>query len=259
MLFFIIVPFFRKPLMYDYLLYTLLAFILSTLFSMGGTGSGIALIPVLHFFGLEFMAAKAVGLFAGASTTITSSIMNIKRRVLDFSFVWPIAVMMLLFAPIGAYCSQFIEEEGVKFLFMLLLFYSGSMMIFGKKKALTHTRGEGILFLTGAFVGFIAGLLGVGGGNILMPLLILLGYDPKKVAVTVSSVVPFAALSSFFTYASYIELDWVLLFCIMSGAIAGGYVGNYMMHFKLDQQKTKKLMGFILYLLSFKMLYGFIV
>jgi uncharacterized membrane protein YfcA len=244
--------------MHDYLLYTLLAFLLSALFSMGGTGSGIALIPLLNFFGLEFIVAKAVGLFAGASTTITSSIMNIKRRVLEFSFVWPIALMMLLFAPIGAYCSQFIQEETVKFLFMLLLFYSGSMMIFGKKKALTHTEGRGLLFLVGAFVGFLAGLLGIGGGNILMPLLILLGYEPKKVAITVSSVVPFAALSSFFTYASYVKLDWILLLCIMLAAIAGGYIGNYMMHFKLDQRKTKKLMGGILYLLALKMLYGFV-
>jgi len=244
--------------MHDYLLYTLLAFVLSALFSMGGTGSGIALIPLLNFFGLEFIVAKAVGLFAGASTTITSSIMNIKRRVLDFSFVWPIALMMMLFAPVGAYCSQFIEEEAVKFLFMLLLFYSATMMIFGKKKALTHTENRNILFLVGMSVGFLAGLLGVGGGNILMPLLILLGYEPKKVAITVSSVVPFAALSSFFTYASYVKLDWVLLLSVMFAAIAGGYIGNYMMHFKLDQQKTKKLMGGILYLLAIKMLYGFI-
>ncbi len=88
-----------------------------------------------------------------------------------------------------------------------------------------------------------------------MPLLILLGFDPKKVAVTVSSVVPFAALSSFFTYASYVKLDWILLLCVMIASIAGGYIGNYLMHFRLDQKKTKKLMGIILYILALKMLY----
>jgi len=93
----------------------------------------------------------------------------------------------------------------------------------------------------------------------LIPLLILLGFEPKKVAVTVSSVVPFAALSSFFTYASYVTLDWILLLCVMLAAIAGGYIGNYLMHFKLNQQKTKKLMGGILYLLALKMLYHFLI
>jgi len=242
-------------LMHDYLIYSSIAFVLSIVFSMGGTGSGIALIPVLNFFGLEFVVAKATGLFAGASTTITSSVMNIKRKTLDFSFVWPIALMMLIFAPIGAYSSQFLNETFVKFLFMVLLFYSASMMMFGKKKSLIQTQGRAVLFIVGSFVGLLAGLLGVGGGNILMPLLILLGFDPKKVAVTVSSVVPFAALSSFFTYASYVKLDWILLVCVMGASIAGGYIGNYLMHFKLDQIKTKKLMGFILYLLELKMLY----
>ena len=244
--------------MNDYLLYSSIAFILSTVFSMGGAGSGIALIPVLSFLGLDFTAAKAVGLFAGASTTITSSIMNLKRKVLDFSFVWPIALMMMIFAPLGAYCSKFLNDDIVKFLFMLLLFYSASMMMFGKKKPLVDATGKIILFLVGTVVGFLAGLLGVGGGNLLIPLLVLLGFEPKKVAITVSFVVPFSALGSFFTYVSYVPLDWYLLGCISLAAIAGGYIGNYLMHYKLDQRQIKKLMAVILYLLAFKLLYHFL-
>ena len=245
--------------MHDYLLYSCIAFILSIIFSMGGTGAGIALIPVLHFLGLDFTVAKAVGLFAGASTTITSSIMNFKRKILDLAFVWPIALMMLIFAPLGAYSSKFLDENIVKFLFMLLLFYSASMMMFGKKKMLIQKENRAVLFSVGIIVGFIAGLLGVGGGNILIPLLILLGFEPKKVAVTVSFVVPFSALGSFFTYASYVPMDWYLLACISVAAIAGGYIGNYLMYFKLEQQHIKRLMAVILYLLAFKLLYQFLI
>jgi len=244
--------------MENYLLYGGIAFVLSILFSMGGAGAGVALIPVLNFLGLDFTVAKAVGLFAGASTTITSSIMNIKRRVIEYRFVLPIASMMMLFAPLGAYSSRFIDEEIVKFAFMLMLFYSASMMMFGKKKALVHAEGRAVLFFVGIIVGFIAGLLGVGGGNILIPLLVLLGFEPKKVAITVSFVVPFSALGSFFTYASYVPLDWQLLTIISVAAIAGGYIGNYLMHFKLDQSQIKKLMAVILYLLAIKLLYHFI-
>ncbi|HIP14405.1 MAG TPA: sulfite exporter TauE/SafE family protein, partial [Sulfurimonas autotrophica] len=66
---------------------------------MGGAGAGIALIPLFDFLGLGFTVAKAVGLFAGASITITSSIMNTKRKVVDFKFVFPIAMMRVVFAP----------------------------------------------------------------------------------------------------------------------------------------------------------------
>ena len=245
--------------MNDYILYSSLTLLLSILFSMGGAGSGVALIPVLNFLGVDFTVAKAIGLFAGASTTITSSIMNIKRKAVDYKFVFPIASMMLLFAPLGAYSSSFINEEVVKFFFMLMLFYSASMMMFSKKKALLHVESQAVLFLVGGVVGFLAGLLGVGGGNILIPLLALLGFEPKKVAVAVSFVVPFSALGSFFTYASYVELDWVLLGCVALSAIVGGYIGNYMMHFKLDQSQIKKLMALILYGLAIKLLVHFVL
>jgi uncharacterized membrane protein YfcA len=130
-------------------------------------------------------------------------------------------------------------------------------MMFGKKKALVKVQSRAVLFLIGAIVGFLAGLLGVGGGNILIPLLILLGFEPKKVAITVSFVVPFSALGSFFTYASYTPLDFKLLGIVSLCAIIGGYVGNYLMHFKLEQKHIKKLMAIILYFLAFKLLYHY--
>jgi len=244
--------------MSEYIVFSFITVLLSMLFSMGGAGAGVALIPIFNFLGLDFTVAKATGLFAGASTTITSSFMNLKRKVVDFKFMLPIAVMMLLFAPVGAYSSRFINEDMVKFFYMIMLFYSASMMMFGKKKALFHNESRVVLFAVGGMVGFLAGLLGVGGGNILIPLLSLLGYEPKKVAVTVSFVVPFSALGSFFTYASYISLDWILLLCVSVSAMIGGYIGNYLMHFKLKQVDIKRLMAIILYLLALKLLYHFI-
>jgi len=244
--------------MNDYIIYGTLTLFLSILFSMGGAGSGVALIPILNLLGINFTLAKAIGLFAGATTTITSSIMNIKRKVVDYKFVFPIASMMLLFAPVGAYSSRFIDENIVKFLFMIMLFYSATMMMFGKKKALFSIDNIYTLFIVGGVVGFLSGLLGVGGGNILIPILTLLGFAPKKVAVAVSFVVPFSALSSFFTYASYVDLDYTLLFVVALSAIIGGYIGNYMMQFKLEQKHIKKLMALLLYILAFKLLIYFI-
>jgi uncharacterized membrane protein YfcA len=227
--------------------------------AMAGAGAGVAVIPILHMIGVDFNLAKAVGLFAGASTTITSSVMNLKRNVLDFKFVWPIALMMMIFAPLGAYCSKFLDDDIVKFLFMLLLFYSASMMLFGKKKQLMHATGTTTLFLVGIIIGFISGLLGVGGGNILIPFLVLLGFEPKKVAVAVSSVIPFSAFTSFLSYASFVQIDWSLLGASALGSIVGATVGNHMLHFKLSQKQIKKIIALILYMLAVKMIYSILI
>jgi uncharacterized membrane protein YfcA len=132
------------------------------------------------------------------------------------------------------------------------------MMLFGKKEALFHIKTTFPLYIVGAVVGYLAGLLGVGGGNILIPLLVLLGFEAKNVAKAVSFVVPFSALGSFFTYATYIEIDYNLLIILSISAIIGGYIGNYLMHFKLEQKQIKKIMAFILYMLALKLLYHFL-
>ena len=99
--------FLKKGTQQRFSLFVLIAFILSILFSMAGAGSGIALIPVLHFFGIDFTLAKAVGLFSGFSTTVTSTLLNIRRKAVDLKVTLPLAVTLLIFAPIGAQLSRF--------------------------------------------------------------------------------------------------------------------------------------------------------
>jgi len=237
----------------EYLLYFFLTALLSTLFAMGGTGAGIAVIPVLHMVGIDFNLAKAVGLFVGFMTTLTSTVMNFRRKVLDIRFALPLAGTLLLFAPLGAQLSRFTDERLVKLLFILFLIFSASMMLFFKKEAKAELQKPWILALLGTGVGLLAGLLGVGGGNMLLPILILLGFEPKKVAVAVSFVVPFSAFTSFLSYASFVEMDWMLLGVCAFGAVLGGYMGNYLMHFKLSQQQVKKVIAVLLYILALRM------
>jgi len=238
-----------------YLLYFLITLLLSILFSLAGAGAGIAAIPILHFLGIDFNLAKAVGLFVGFSTTATSTVMNIKRKVLDVKFVLPLALMLFIFAPIGAQLSRFVDKGIVKILFAIFLIISASMMMFFKRKAKTNYQKPWILVVLGIVIGLLAGLLGVGGGNMLLPTLILLGYEPKKVAVAVSFAVPLSAFTSFLSYASFVKMDWTLLLVATMGAILGGYIGNYLMHFKLSQAQIKKVIAVILYLLAIKMIF----
>ena len=232
--------------------------ILSTLFALGGIGSATALVPILHFLGLDFNFAKAVGLFVNTSTTITSTIMNLKRKVLDMRFAFPLAISLALSAPIGAYASKYVPEMYVKYLFVIFLFFSASMMLFGKKEQKFDFTKPWIMVVLGLIVGIISGLLGIGGGSLLLPILILLGFDAKKVAIAMSFVIPFSTFTAFLTYASLIKIDWILLATATVGAIIGGYVGNYMMHFHLEQKQIKKIIAVLLYLIAIKMTMGLI-
>jgi len=236
----------------------LITLFLSTFFALGGVGSAVALVPILHFLGIEFNFAKAIGLFVNTSTTITATIMNIKRKVLDLKFAFPLAISLAFTAPIGAYLSKFIPESIVKILFTLFLFFAGSMILFGKKEKKFSFTKPFIMVILGSIVGVISGLLGVGGGSLLMPILIMLGFDAKKTAIAMSFVIPFSTFSAFLTYMSFVKIDWILLSIATIAAILGGYIGNYIMHFHLNQKQIKKIIGVLLYLIAVKMLFSII-
>ncbi len=236
----------------------IITFILSTFFALGGIGSATALVPILDMVGLNFNFAKAIGLFVNTSTTITSSIMNIKRKVLDIKFAFPLAISLALTAPIGAYLSKFIPEYFVKSLFVLFLFFAGSMILFGKKEKKFNFTSPFIMPVLGGIVGIISGLLGIGGGSLLLPILIMLGFDTKKVAVAMSFVIPFSTFTAFITYLSFTKINWILLIVAAIGAILGGVVGNYIMHFHLNQKQIKKIIGILMYIIAIKMFFGLI-
>jgi uncharacterized membrane protein YfcA len=229
---------------------------LSTFFALGGVGSAVALVPILHMLGINFNLSKSIGLFVNTSTTITATIMNLKRKVLDIKFALPLALSLVITAPIGAYLSKYIPQIYVKYLFIAFLIFAGSMLLFGKKEAKFKYTKKWIMILLGAIVGVISGLLGIGGGSLLMPLLILLGFDAKKLAVAMSFVIPFSTFSAFLTYLSIVKIDWTLLGVATIAAILGGYIGNYIMHFHLNQKQIKKIIGVMLYLIAIKMLIG---
>ncbi len=112
--------------------------------------------------------------------------------------------------------------------------------------------------MVGSIVGFLSGILGIGGGSLVMPLMILLGFDAKKMAIAVSFMVPFSTFSAFLSYSSFVQIDWLLLGVTALAAILGGYIGNKIMYFKLESNQIKKIIAILLYLIAFKMGYSLV-
>jgi len=233
----------------------LIAFILSIVFSIGGVGSAVAIVPVMGWLGIPLMTAKPTGLFINTLSMFSATLKNIRHGKLDHRFGLPILIVATMMAPFGAYAGKFIPRVYVLWVFVAFLLYSGTMMIFFKPKR-RGSGGNHIVegSLIGGIAGFLGGLLGVGGGGIISPALIMLGYEPKKVAATTALVVFFSSLSGFLTYWGMGTLDWELLLWVSVPAIAGGWLGTHLMHFKMSSEQVKKAIGLIMYLIALKTL-----
>jgi uncharacterized membrane protein YfcA len=161
-----------------------ISFVAAFVFALGGVGAAIILIPILISFGIPLGIAKPVGLFYNTVSLTGASIYNIKNNRLDFNVGIPIIIFSFLFAIAGAWVSQFIAKKIILILFIGFLLFSGFMFLFHKKNGQESYREDKpyvALSAIGAFAGLLSGMLGIGGGGIISPLMLMLGFSPKKI------------------------------------------------------------------------------
>lgn len=244
----------------DYLIAGI-SFAAAFIFSLGGVGAAIILIPILVSLGIPIGIAKPVGLFYNTVSLTGASISNIKNKRLDFKLGIPIIIFSFLFAIAGAWVSHFIPKKIILILFIGFLLFSGLMFLFHKKKEQKSYRDDRPYFslsLFGAFAGLLSGLLGIGGGGIISPLMLILGFNPKKIAAITVFVVPFSSLSGFLTYWAMGSVDWRLIIIASTAGIIGATLGTMYMHKKLNPQTVKRILAIILLIMTLKLIWNLI-
>ncbi len=236
----------------------LLAFGLSFLFALGGVGAAIVLVPVLHSLGIPLNQAKPTGLFVNMISLIGASFSNIRNGRLDFSMGIPIIVSSIITAPLGAGISTLLPQKAVLGIFVLFLFFSGNMMLFFKKgKYADQYRSDRPmipLVSIGSAAGLISGLLGVGGGGLVSPLMMMLGFNPKKVAAVTAFTVPFSSLAGFIAYWQMGHFNPAMALPVGLAACLGGYMGTHFMHSRLSPVRVKQFPSLVILGLGVKML-----
>jgi uncharacterized membrane protein YfcA len=118
---------------------------------------------------------------------------------------------------------------------------------------------ENLLFtaLIGLSIGFVSGLIGIGGGIILSPILLLLGWTDMKETAAVSALfIFFNSISGLLgTQILTIEFD-PKLWLLMPLTIAGGAMGAYMGAKKFNYQGVKYTLTVVLFIAAVKLILG---
>lgn len=242
----------------EYLVF-IISFVAAFVFSLGGVGAAIILVPILVSLGIPINVAKPVGLFYNTVSLTGASVNNIKNKRLDFKIGIPIIITSFLFAIAGAYISKFISNEIILYLFIGFLLFSGFMFLFHKKKQQVKYRNDTPYFqlsFIGAFAGLLSGMLGIGGGGIISPLMLMLGFNPKKITAITAFVVPFSSFSGFLTYWAMGSIDWRILGIVSVAGIAGATLGTVFMQKKLNETTVKKILAIILLLMATKLIFS---
>ena len=243
-----------------YLLAGLITLAFTTLLTIAGVGAAFILIPLFIALGIEVHVAMATALLLNAIAMAFASYRFSRNGLILWKSAFPILLTATVLSPLGAYVSQGLNRNTLLWLFVGFLLFAAAMMFFYDPASKTTTISPSRLVVygtaTGAFAGFLGGLLGVGGGNFIVPVLVWLGIDSKKASATTAFVVIFSSLSGFLGHASLGNMSLPLLGFTAAGSVLGAVVGSWLMTDRLQPKQVKLVIGGVLVFIAANMLWG---
>ncbi len=235
-----------------YVVVSLIILLAALVFSMLGLGGALLYIPIFKWFGFDFKSvAIPTGLFLNGVTALSATIYYLRAGMVDVRGSLPMVVASFIGAPIGAYFTRFVPTETLILLFSVGMVVAGLRMLFSSGQAeptemMPLAKRALITGIASFFIGFIAGLLGIGGGFLFVPLMIAVGYPTKKAAATCSFIVVFSSFSGFLGHVAEGHFDPKLLVSTTLAVIIGSQIGARIMRGKMKPKWIKRLFGLVL-------------
>ena len=241
-----------------YLISAIIVFVFSGVLAMAGLGAAFLFVPFFYYLGVPLAEATPTALLLNVVSLLFATINYWRGHLINWRVGIPVLITAVILSPLGARLTPVVDKNLLLGMFAAFLVFAGLMMLFFKPKKRDHEMNRAVEVSVGAGVGgvagFLGGLLGVGGGNFIVPVLNWLGLDPKVAAGTTALVVVFASFSGFLGHASLGGLDpWFLGITAMM-ATAGSIVGSQLMKTKLSGAQLKTIIGVLLWLIAAKMI-----
>ena len=200
-----------------------------------GSGGSILTVPVLVYLaGEPEKVAIAESLAVVGAIAAFGALPYARQRQVDVRSVLLFGIPGIVGTYGGAALSRFVSGGVQLALFAGVMLVAAVLMLRGRAASDGTGRRQAawILAVEGLAVGVLTGLVGVGGGFLIVPALVLLGGLPMRLAVGTSLVI--IALKSFAGFYKYLDVladtglavDWGLIGLLSAVGVVGAFVGN---------------------------------
>ncbi len=237
------------------MLYALVAVIIliaSFVFAMLGLGGGMVYVPILKWAGFSVKeVAIPLGLLLNGLNTFLALIPYTRKKLVDWKGGSSMAVAALIAAPVGAYTSRCVPVRTLLILFAFMVFLASVRMTFfafrnEPDEKINAVKRAVIGVFVGAAAGFIGGLLGLGGGFIIAPVLMWLGYRTKEAAATTAYVVTFSSFSGYLGHMAQGHFNLTFALVVVIAVLIGSQAGGFFMAGKAKPKWVKQLYALVL-------------
>lgn len=237
------------------ILFLLAIFIVAFLYSSVGHGGASGYLALMALFGISTLYLRASALSLNLFVSAVSFYAFYKAGYFKIKILIPFILGSIPMAFIGARIT--VEPQMFKFILGIFLLIAVARMLYVPKRAIKEIVpfNFALAVFIGSFLGFFSGLIGIGGGIILSPVLLLMGWTNVKETAAISAIFIFlnsaAGILGLFSAGIHISpniLYWIIV------ALGGGLLGAYFGSSKLSLDKLRYLLAFVLLLASVKLL-----
>ena len=221
----------------------ILFFITAILYSSVGFGGGSTYLALLLIWGIPYYIFPVIALICNIIVVSGNSINYSRAGNFNLRLLAPYLVGSVPFAFIGG--SIIIEKELFEVLLFLVLSIAGvSLLIqnksFEDRKIKYNQPSIYLSFFIGSLLGLISGIVGIGGGIFLSPILFLLKAAPPKQIITATSF--FILINSISGVIGQLTKDYVFdqilsYWLLFLAVLIGGQIGNYI-NLKIFSNRT---------------------
>lgn len=199
-----------------------------TLGLLGGGGSILTVPALVYVVGVNPQAAVTASLVIVGLNSAFGALLHRNQGTLNWRVAFVFGGIGMIASFLAASASRNVPPHVLLTAFAVLMLVIGSWMLFVKlpDDARGASRGWLAVITGGAVVGAMTGFLGVGGGFLIVPALVLLVGLPMKQAVGTSLVViAMNSAAGFFGHLTGAQLDLVTTGLFVVTGFAGAFVG----------------------------------
>ena len=217
-------------------------------------------VPFFHWVGFDFKTeAIPTGLLLNGMTAVSAAIVYFRAKMVDVKGSVPLILSSFLGAPVGAWLTKTVPTRTLVLLFAVSMIFAGGRMLLTanhpEKAGMMEPRSRYLLMGSGGFIiGMIAGLLGVGGGFLFVPMMLAMGYPTKRAAATSSFVVIFSSFSGFAGHLAEGHFNWPLMISTTVCVVIGSQIGAHVMKEKMKAKWIKQIFAVVLLGVAAKLL-----
>lgn len=221
---------------------------------LGGGGSILTTPILVYVLGLEAHSAISLSLILVGGTALVGAFLHQEAA----RVVWKDGLLFICFgAPtnfLGAALSRHVSATVLLLLFGVVMGISGTAMLIKRSEpSATDEQRIWLVVLAGAAVGFLAGFLGVGGGFMVVPSLVLFLHIPIKSATgTALLIIAGNSALALFGHRHSLNTNWVLLAELVVPALLATYLGVKLTE-KLSAREIRGIFGVFVILMGVAM------